>query len=200
MTFELDKNNYYLKNQPMKKLLLALTLSIVFISSSFSQEEPLKKMFKTDFNFSGLGFSYDIPIAEKWTVDLSAGIGAAHRANNGLNVEWILNEVPAAYFKSEFKYYYNREKRFKQGKNNANNSGNYWAFQSKYATERFSEPNIFSNSSTVLLNEVHWGMQRSLGGNWLFNTHFGLGYARDFTFDSGSIYPAIGIKFSYKIF
>ena len=184
----------------MKKLLFTICLSIFVFTNLAAQQEPLKKMFKTDFNFAGLGLSYETPLSEKWTVDLSVGIGAAHNANNGLSVEWILNEVPAAYIKSEFKYFYNREKRFKKGKNNANNSGNYWAFQTKFATERFSEPSIFSTSSNVLLNEFHWGMQRSLGSNWLFNTHFGLGYARDFTFDSGSLYPALGLKFTYILF
>lgn len=50
------------------------------------------------------------------------------------------------------------------------------------------------------MNEVHWGIQRSLGKKWIFNTHIGLGYARDFKLDSGTLYPAIGIKFSYKLF
>ena len=54
------------------------------------------------------------------------------------------------------------------------------------------------------MNEVHWGMQRSLGGNWLLNVHFGLGFAKDFDtpkwLDSTTIYPAVGLKFSYVIF
>lgn len=184
----------------MKKLLLTILAMGLFSLSAVTQESKLEKMMKTNFNFSGLGISYEIPFAKKWTIDLSAGIGASHRVNNGLNVEWILNESLAAYFKSEFKYFYNRSKRAKQKKNIVNNSGNYWGFQSKYANQRFSESSFFPVSSNVLLNEIHWGLQRSLGGNWLFNAHFGLGYAADFTTDLGILYPAIGLKFSYKLF
>lgn len=102
--------------------------------------------------------------------------------------------------KSEFKYYYNREKRERKGKNNLNNSGNYIAFQTKYNTKIFSLSKTELPLENTLLNEIHWGIQRSLGGNWLFNFHTGLGYTRDLDFSDASIYPALGIKFSYKLF
>lgn len=184
----------------MKKIVLTF-LSIVFLSfSSFSQQKEFEKLFKVDYSFLGLGIAYEIPLAKKWTVDLSTGIGGGYRVNNGFTAEWVLNSSPSVYLKSEFKYYINREKRFKKGKNNDNNAGNYWAFQTKFATERISETYRNIPLNNVLLNEIHWGIQRSLSENWLFNTHFGIGYARDFTFNSGTLYPAIGLKFSYIIF
>ncbi|MCF2874674.1 MULTISPECIES: hypothetical protein [unclassified Tenacibaculum] len=187
------------------KLLLSIATTLLMCFSMFSQEdEKLKSLFKTDFNLSGLGISYEVPLAEKWTVDLSTGIGASYNVSNGLEARWIINKSPSAYFKSEFKYIYNREKRFKAGKNNSNNSGNYWAFQTKYITKRFSEAIGEKPGNNVLMNEVHWGIQRSLGGNWLFNAHVGLGFAKDFDtpkwIDSSTIYPAVGVKFSYVIF
>lgn len=187
------------------KLLLSIATIFLVSFSTFSQENTnLKSLFKTDFNFSGLGISYEVPLAKKWTVDLSTGIGASYRVSNGMEANWIINKAPSAYFKSEFKYIYNREKRFKDGKNNSNNSGNYWAFQTKYTTKRFSEAVGEKPGNNVLMNEVHWGMQRSLGGNWLLNVHFGLGFAKDFDtpkwLDSTTIYPAVGLKFSYVIF
>ena len=182
----------------MKKIFFLV--AFISLGNLFSQENKLQKQFKTDFNFLGIGLSYEIPLSEKWNVDLSTGIGGGYRIGNGFAAEWVINSSPAAYLKSEFKYYYNREKREKKGKNNLNNSGNYIAFQTKYNTKRFSISRIELPLENALLNEIHWGIQRSLGGNWLFNFHAGLGYARDLDFSNGIVYPSLGIKFSYKLF
>ncbi|WP_299118976.1 hypothetical protein [uncultured Tenacibaculum sp.] len=46
--------------------------------------------------------------------------------------------------------------------------------------------------------------KRSLGGNWLFNAHVGLGFAKDFDtpkwIDSLAIYLAVGVKFCMLFF
>ena len=182
----------------MKKVFLLITL--ITISNLFSQEESLEKQFKTDFNFLGIGISYEIPLSEKWTVDLSSGVGGGYRIGSGFSAEWILNSQLAGYLKSEFKYYYNREKRQKKGKKTINNSGNYIAIQTKYNSKRFSLSETDLPLENALLNEIHWGIQRSFDENWLFNLHLGIGYARDLDFKDSSVYPAVGIKFSYKLF
>jgi hypothetical protein len=182
----------------MKKFFLLIAL--ITINNLFSQEESLVKQFKTDFNFLGIGLSYEIPLSEKWTVDLSSGVGGGYRIESGFAAEWILNSPLAGYLKSEFKYYYNREKREKKGKKNINNSGNYFAFQTKYNSRRFSLSETELPLENALLSEIHWGIQSSLGENWLFNFHLGIGYARNLDFSNSSIYPAVGIKFSYKLF
>jgi len=184
----------------MKKQILILAILFLGINTIFSQEktQTLQKQFKLDFNFMGAGVSYEIPLAEKWTVDLSAGIGGG--STNSKSFVWVLNASPAMYLKSEFKYIYNREKRTKKGKNNNNNSGNYLALQTKYTSKRFSESKTEAPLRNTLLTEIHWGMQRSLGDKWLFNVHFGLGVFRDLDFNDGALYPALGLKFSYILF
>jgi hypothetical protein len=184
----------------MKKIIYLFTL--LFIGNLFAQEESLEKQFKLEFNFISTGISYEIPINKKFLLDISAGVGGGYRFNDGFSAEWIFNSPLAAFGKTELKYYYNRSKREKKGKINLNNSGNYIAFQTKYNSRRFSIANDSSIEplNSVLLNEIHWGLQRSLGTNWLFNFHLGFGLARDFDFSKNSIYPALGLKFSYKLF
>ncbi len=182
----------------MKKIFLLIVF--VISSSLFSQQEKLQKQFKVDFNFMGLGFSYEVPLSEKWVVDLSAGVGGGYRINNGFKATWVFNSHLASYFKSEFKRYYNREKRRKKGKRDINNSGSYIAFQTKYNSRRFSLSKITAPLDNALLNEVHWGVQRPFDERWLFNFHAGVGYAIDLNSSQGSLYPALGVKFSYKIF
>ena len=117
---------------------------------------------------------------------------------------------PCFYLKEELKYYYNfnkkesnnnkkSKKRFVKGYKGFTkgyNSGSYFAFQSKYSTE-----NLFGNdpksSNNVLLNEIHWGIQRKLFVNFLFNFNIGYGFANDFKNKETSPYVAAGIKVSY---
>jgi hypothetical protein len=136
-------------------------------------------------------------------VNLSAGLGGGYYIySNGFHSSWIINE-PVAYFKSEFKYTYNRNKRLAKSKPILNNAGNYVAFQTKYATNRVFGKNEWEESANplkrTLLNEFHWGLQRPLGQKFLFNFHLGLGYASDFDFNSNHIYPAAGAQFAYII-
>ena len=102
----------------MKKQILIIVILFLGANTIFSQENDieLQKQFKIDFNFMGSGVSYEIPLAKKWTVDLSIGIGGGSTSGN--DFVWILNSSPALYLKSEFKYIYNRDKRRGKVKNN----------------------------------------------------------------------------------
>ncbi|WP_445748745.1 hypothetical protein [Polaribacter sp.] len=179
----------------MKKLIYLLML---FVLNLFSQEESLENQFKLEYNLLGVGVSYEIPISEKFLIDFGAGVGGG--VDNAESYVWDFNSSLAAYFKGEFKYLYNREKRLKKGKSLENNAGNYIAFQTKYFTGRFSEIDIFNPLNRAILNEFHWGLQRSLGGNWLFNFHIGFGFLRNIDEDYNLLSPALGLKFSYKLF
>lgn len=179
----------------MKKNFFALLL---FVTSSIISQEYLEDQFKLEYNLLGVGVSYEAPISEKFLIDLGAGVGGGVAGTRSYT--WEFNSSLAAYFKGELKYMYNREKRLKKGKNMENNSGNYIAFQTKYFTRRFSENTNFEPLNRAILNEFHWGLQRSMGGNWLFNFHVGLGFLRNIDDDYNLVSPAIGLKFSYKLF
>ena len=148
-----------------------------------------------------------MPLRNKWSVNLSTGLGGGYSIeknsfSNGFNSTFILNE-PVAYFRSEFKYTYNRDKRRTKSKTVLNNAGNYLAFQTKYTTGRVfgsSEWNRVNNPlNRTLLNEVHWGIQRPLGERFLYNLHLGLGFAADFDYENSQFYPAAGLQFAYVI-
>ncbi len=181
----------------MKKtyILILFTLSFNLI---FSQEDYLENQLKLEYNLLGFGVSYETPISEKFLIDLGVGFGGG--VDNAESYVWEFNSSLAAYFKGEVKYMYNREKRLKNGKSIENNTGNYIAFQTKYFTRRFSENINFNPLQRAILNEFHWGLQRSLGGNWLFNVHVGFGFLRNIDEDYNLVSPALGLKFSYKLF
>lgn len=197
----------------MKRTCLLILLCLWSVTG-FAQTEPqpaeadhLNELVKLEFGLHGVGFAYEMPLSSRFLVDFSAGLGMGYAIQRGayytdsFKSTWILND-PAAYLKSDVRYIYNREKRLAKGKSLRNNTGNYLGFQAKYTTRR-----MFNNSSDymrivdplnrALLSEVHWGMQRPLGENFLFNLHLGLGYAHDFDFNNGSVYPALGVRFNY---
>ncbi|ARS34241.1 hypothetical protein [Pontibacter actiniarum] len=197
----------------MKTNFLAAALSIISfgaLAQTASPAQPstkLESMSKIELGLHGLGLAYEVPLSARWSANLSAGLGGGYAIEqndfeNGFNSTWIINE-PVAYFRSEFKYTYNRDRRLSKSKSILNNAGNYVAFQVKYTTNRVFEGNDYSfleePLNRTLLNEAHWGMQRPLGQKFIFNLHLGLGYATDFDFDNSQLYPAAGVQFSYVI-
>ena len=172
------------------------------------EDEPLRRLFKIELGGQGLGLAYELPVANRWSVDLSTGLGGGYHVGNSFGSNnfqylWVVND-PVMYFKSEAKYHYNRPRRLRNGRSLRNNASNYVAFQTKYTTERILGSSTFDQAenplNNTLLNEIHWGLQRPLGQRFLFNFHLGLGYAFDYDFNSGFVYPGLGLKFSYILF
>jgi hypothetical protein len=196
----------------MKSNFLLLALSVFSFSALAQSNVPVQSpemvsMAKLEVGLHGVGLGYEMPFSRKWSLNLSAGLGGGYSIDknsyaNGFNSTFILNE-PVAYFKSEFKYNYNRDKRLTKSKSVLNNASNYLAFQTKYTTSRVfgsSEWNQVNDPlNRTLLNELHWGMQRPLGQKFIYNLHLGIGYAADFDFNNSQLYPAVGLQFAYVI-
>ncbi|WP_299823292.1 hypothetical protein [uncultured Pontibacter sp.] len=193
----------------MKTRLIFLAISALSFGASAQSLETLEptglaSMTKLEVGLQGIGVGYEIPLSKKLSVNLSAGLGGGYSIDqndfaNGFNSRLIIDE-PVAYFRSEVKYTYNREKRLAKGKPMWSNAGNYVAYQAKYTTRRvFDGVDTGTPLNKTLLNEVHWGIQRPLGQKFIFNTHVGLGYAADFDFKNSQLYPAAGAQFSYII-
>lgn len=182
--------------------LLILSYKSTAQTTETGESEALVRLAKLDIGLHGLGVAYELPFSERWSVDLSAGLGGGYSVwGNDFKSTFVIND-PVAYFKSEVKYTYNRARRLSRSKSIIHNTGNFIAFQTKYTTRRvFGSPSMYDGGydflNRTLLNEVHWGIQRPLGQNFLFNMHLGLGYAADFDFNDTQAYPAAGVRFAY---
>ncbi|NBL63883.1 hypothetical protein GV828_01570 [Flavobacterium sp. NST-5] len=178
----------------MKKIIFFLLTSV----SVFAQTDDSRlteNFAKINLGLHGLDASYEWALNDRFVWENSVGFGMG-MAVDGNAVEYTFNfNDPALYAKSEMKYFYNLGKRQNKGKNISNNGGNYVGIQTKYSfgTDAFRLNN-------ALLSEVHWGIQRSLGGNFSFNTHIGLGYVRDYDLKDGAFSPTFKLTFSYAIF
>lgn len=182
----------------MKKTLLVILLSTLGFNANAQNNDGnnLDKFGKIELGFHGLSFGYELPVSNKFVWENSLGLGMGMSAENNAATYTLDLIRPVPFLKSRLKFVYNINKRKNKDRNILNNAGNYVALQSKYS---LGISGVRSLNSAVL-TELHWGIQRNLGGRFLFNTHIGLGYLQDLNFNSGVISPTIGVSFGYRVF
>ena len=177
---------------------LFVTILFTTVFSATAQERQsdadVHHLAKIEIGGQGLGFTYERRLLNKFSVDLSAGIGGGYDIAEGFI---DVNYSEAAFLISVTpKYIYNRSKRAAEGKEVALNSGNYVGIRLKYVApgSRFND-----RTRNSILANIHWGVQRAIGGNWGFGFHLGAGYAQDIDYNFGTLYPAIDFRFSYAL-
>ena len=180
----------------MKKFFTIAILLFSNLLMAQSNDNLLDNFARINLGLHGIEASYELPVSKKFVWENSLGIGMGANVNAS-SAEYYLDFGNLAPFvKSELKYIYNINKRGSKGKNIINNSGNYIGLQTKYS---FGNSKVYHLNS-ISLTEVHWGIQRSLGGNFIFDFHMGLGYLNDYNTNEGAISPTLGLRFGYKLF
>jgi hypothetical protein len=156
------------------------------------------KLIKLDIGSQGAGLSYEPKVFNNFTIDLCAGVGGGYDIDKSEFTYAVLK--PALYLSLTPKYFYNIQRRISKGKNTQLNSANYFGIRVKYVTP--FAPQIDPEdpiSTNAVLTNIHWGIQRAIGGHWLFNSQIGVGYGADIDCNCGMIYPAFDFKFAYII-
>ena len=168
--------------------------SIFTLLSGNLLSQTYSSLGRVELGGQGLEIGYSHLLSNATFVKISGGIGAGYNVNDG-SAEYIFSfNNPVPFIKGSLNYFYNKEKRLSKNKSIDNNSGNFWGVQTKYSFG--SEKDIELNKT--LLTELHWGLQRSLGGNFFFNSHLGIGYLYDYKVKNGSINPTVGLSFGYN--
>jgi len=178
-------------------LLLKFSVSAIFIhAQSVTGADPLTTLYKIELGPGGIGVSSEFKLGQRMTALLGAGAGGGYSiAEGSVEYTWSIFQ-PAFYFTASPRLYYNRDKRAGKDKSTKFNAGNYIGMAVKFATGNTGgDP---GQRPSMLVNG-HWGMQRSMGKKWVFDTHFGAGYAWDTNNRFGTIYPALELKFSYVL-
>lgn len=175
-------------------LLTGLLLSLPGLSHA--QETALQPQGKIELGFNGLLMGYEARLSQNLLLNAGVGLGSGIRVQDR-HVAFMFNIAkPAPFLRGELRYFYNRPKRLLKGKDISFNTGNFVGLQTKYSFGRADDADLHRG----LLTEVHWGLQRHLGGRFLYHFHVGLGYIRDFNTGSGMAVPTVGTQFSYVIF
>ncbi|MBW8685276.1 hypothetical protein [Chitinophaga rhizophila] len=158
---------------------------------------PLRALTKMEFGLLGAGIAYELPVGQKFVIEFASGIGGGYDVWNG-GVSYELSPLsPSIYLSVNPRYYYNRDKRARKNRTDFLNAGNYWGVRFKYTSPSIGD---YGAARDALLMNVHWGMQRSIGGKWILNGHAGLGLGWDLpSFEDPQIYPALEFKISYVL-
>lgn len=168
------------------------------LCSSYGQslKEPMtvNSLVKVQAGAQGIGLSFEPGIGSKLTIDLAAGVGGGYSIAEG-TIDYDLLK-PALYFSATPRFFYNLSKRKAAGRNTGFNAGNYFGASVKYVVPfRRSDDKV----RRAAMANIHWGIQRAIGGRFVFNSHVGVGYANDIPTKFGTVYPAIDFRFSYVL-
>jgi len=170
-------------------------LLLPFLGNAQQSNDTYRNSRVIEIGTHGLSVGYDILIGNKSFLNFETGVGGGYNLNDDA-VSYILNfSKPTPYVKSSYSFFYNKDKRISKGKSLKNNSGNFIEAQLKYS---FGNKNDIDLNKS-LLTDLHWGIQRSIGSNFYFRTHVGIGYLQDFDLSKGNLTPTLGFKFGYNL-
>lgn len=186
--------------------IISWALSVCLIVATNAQTiKPITNLVKPELGLQGIGFSYEPKVFNNFTIDLCAGVGGGYDIYAADDeVSTFLNNYEYSFVKPAFylsltpKYFYNIQKRISKNKSTRLNSANYFGIRVKYV-EPFSQFDPYHPVTTTILTNIHWGIQRAIGGHWLFNSQVGAGYAMGIDCGCGTIYPALDFKFAWVL-
>lgn len=173
-------------------MLLCLSFSLVGNAQN-SKPTLLKNLWKANYNLTNVNGEYEGVIGEKSTMRFSAGVGISFRAYGGGN-ELFFDYSISPLLTTEYRNYYNIEKRSRIGKRIQNNSGNFLALTLLGKLPAFYSKNEFGKEGAIALIP-NWGLQRGVGRKCNFQFQAGPGIVTDFK--EISIFPNVRIGVGY---
>ena len=163
----------------MKNILLTIFALFVFIFSGKAQEATVEKsIWGVYIGINPLGIYNETGLTESIALRSELGFGFAW----GSSATYIDNSsywavMPVVMV--EPRYYYNLNKRLNKGRRIEGNSGNFLALSVGIQPDfGFTSDNVDLNKEFYVIPS--WGIRRSIGQSFSFETAIGLGYAWSF--------------------
>ena len=180
----------------MKKYILvlfSLISSQVFCQETQSQSVVAESLLS--FNFLLPAVEFEAGITPKTTLDLNFGIGFG-LASGMYQDRTKFGFYPS--FQTQYRYYYNLEKRMQQQKKVSENNGNYFAGHVGVSSGKPVIGNLEYLNNYYSTIGVVWGMQRIYDSGFKLNLNMGAGYGFN---DSGDSYisPLIAIQLGWLV-
>ena len=163
----------------------------VFIIFTFLANAQTTKVEKGQLklNFLAPSIEYEASLTDKTSITFEVGTGFIFAAGSNRDTE--ISFFP--YFESQYKYYYNFEKRAKKGKRTINNSANYISFM---ATLQSQKPLLKSSrygDQAIIVVGPTWGFQRTYKKGFRLSLDLGLGYGYNTLRSNSFVSPLIDI-------
>ena len=137
---------------------------------------------------------WEVPLSQNSTIDLLAGTGFGYAKTIDSDSQFGVFPV----FQSQYRYYYNLEKRNKKGKKVSENSGNYIAAVGLIESANPIIGDMDLRGDFAVLIGPAWGLQRVYNSGFKLNLNLGAGYGFN---DIGESYiaPFISLQLGWLL-
>ncbi len=175
----------------MKKLFLSAIITFCALSTVAQQLNTTKKGI-LKVNFLTPGIEYEMPLGEKTSLNFNFGTTFGFSAGTGRKTEWGV--IPL--LNSQYRYYYNFEKRLRKNKRIDYNSGNFLSITSILYSDIFLSNSVSLDYTGVI--GPTWGLQRTSqsGFNFTLNMGAGMWFGNGSGTDFG---PIIGLRLGWLL-
>ncbi|AVR44124.1 hypothetical protein C7S20_01965 [Christiangramia fulva] len=136
---------------------------------------------------------YELSIGEKSSIDLDFGLGFSYLHSLGESHYGI---YPG--FKTQYRYYYNFQKRIDDKRNTSGNSANYIAGIASITGGNPIFGDLKYSSDYGLVAGPAWGLQRVYDNNFKVNVNLGLGFGYSEVGDS-YLLPIIAVQLGWVL-
>ncbi len=179
----------------MKRIIL-LQLFILTALQAIGQEGLKSSQVKANLILFGTSASYEKSISRKTSLNFEAGLNYwfsyAYSDYFGSDFGYTLAPIVSV----EGRHYYNLDKRLRQGKSIANNSGNFLSVGLGYT---FTPIDSDMYEDPVVAITPAWGMQRGIGKRFSMELLLGYSFRYDIGYEELSATPIVEFKFGYII-
>ena len=123
------------------------------------------------------GFSFERKVSEKKSInfDTNLSIGFALRNDNTSESNTDFKILTSPFLRTQYRYYYNLQRRVGKGKSITNNSGSFLAFNGSYYFNPINNQDYVSNYDGFTFGGV-WGFQKTYRSKINISSNVGLGY------------------------
>lgn len=161
----------------MKKYFIILILLLLYSVESFSQSTSLeKKMIKINVISPGFSFEKCLSKNESINFDANFSFGFAMKNDNTSNINSDIKILASPFLRSQYRYYYNLQRRVNKGKSIRNNTGSFLAVNGSYYFDPINNQDYVSNYDGFTFGGV-WGFQKTYKSNLNISSNVGFGYS-----------------------
>ncbi|MGY0392909.1 hypothetical protein ACW5R3_10175 [Bizionia sp. KMM 8389] len=167
----------------MKKRLLTLALCAVTLVAKSQDATVEKSIFGIQTGFLGLWAYNELGLSNSIALRSEIGIDVGLTFNSNYHNKTIVMTAPVITL--EPRWYYNLKKRERKSRRTDGNTGNYIAIKTSYHPDLLISVN-YDNVKLVsdLTIIPTWGIRRTIGQHFNYETGIGIGYIHAFNKDN----------------
>ncbi|MFD0861334.1 hypothetical protein ACFQ1M_03875 [Sungkyunkwania multivorans] len=167
----------------MKRVLCTLSMFALSLSLTAQDASVEKSVFGIQTGLLGVWAHNETKLADQFSLRTEIGLDTG--IFGGSNFD-DTSFVMAPVITLEPRWYYNLDKRLSKSKNISGNSGNFLSLKTSYLPDWFliSNTDNFNVEDQISIIPT-WGMRRTIGKHFVYETGIGFGYRRIFVKNAG---------------